>query len=362
MMKKLISWMMFMVFSVATFAQKGVNFEPLTFDEALVKAGTTDKLVFIDCYTSWCGPCKDMINTVFPREKAGEFFNPRFICVKYDMEKDGGPELAKKFDVRAYPTFIILNPDGTVRHKLFGGGEIDEFIERVKEAYDDTKATGLMEAEYEKGNRDKEFLARYARNLWDLHSPEAGKVAGELFQALSDEEKISLAYWFVFENTHFSPEGSEGEKYLLANRDRFRTVIGKEKVDARLCTRLKQKLMLIAYGRDHGTTEKDLDRMKKEMLTLKLGNEKVLLANINIARAVITKDADRLLAVCEKEVTRMPAEDYPYIPLVWTVKEKATPLQARRWIKIGEQLHAKSQSEEYKRKLERYMKDLEREE
>lgn len=49
--------------------------------------------------------------------------NPKFICVKYDMEKGEGPELAKKFGVRAYPTFVILNTDGTVRHKFVGGGE-----------------------------------------------------------------------------------------------------------------------------------------------------------------------------------------------------------------------------------------------
>ena len=44
--------------------------------------------------------------------------NPKFICVKYDMEKGEGPELAKKFGVRAYPTFVILNTDGTVRLSL----------------------------------------------------------------------------------------------------------------------------------------------------------------------------------------------------------------------------------------------------
>ena len=61
--------------------------------EALAKAKAENKLVFMDCYTSWCGPCKYMTETIFPQEKAGEFFNPKFVCVKFDMEKGEGKEL-----------------------------------------------------------------------------------------------------------------------------------------------------------------------------------------------------------------------------------------------------------------------------
>ena len=84
-----------------------------------------------------------MSNTVFPQEKMGDYMNPKFICVKYDMEKGEGPELAKKFGVRAYPTFVILNTDGTVRHKFVGGGEPDRFIERVYWKQNMQKESGI---------------------------------------------------------------------------------------------------------------------------------------------------------------------------------------------------------------------------
>ena len=38
------------------FAQEGVNFRNLTFNEALAQAKAEKKMVFMDCYTSWCGP------------------------------------------------------------------------------------------------------------------------------------------------------------------------------------------------------------------------------------------------------------------------------------------------------------------
>lgn len=76
--------------SLVSFAQDGVNFEHLSFREALDKAKSEQKYVFMDCYTSWCGPCKNMTQNVFPQKKAGDYFNPKFICVKYDMEKERG--------------------------------------------------------------------------------------------------------------------------------------------------------------------------------------------------------------------------------------------------------------------------------
>ena len=131
-MKSLISIVAFLMLSLTAFCQGGVNFEHITFDEALAKAKAENKLVFMDCYTSWCGPCKYMSETIFPQEKAGEFFNPKFVCVKFDMEKGEGPELGKKFGVRAYPTYLILRPDGSVQHKVVGGGDLEGFIARVE--------------------------------------------------------------------------------------------------------------------------------------------------------------------------------------------------------------------------------------
>ena len=67
-------------------AAQGVEFRDLTFGQALEQARTENKLVFMDCYTSWCGPCKNMLKNVFTLPEAGEFMNAHFVCVKYDME------------------------------------------------------------------------------------------------------------------------------------------------------------------------------------------------------------------------------------------------------------------------------------
>ena len=338
-------------------AHVGVNFQDLTFEQAVEKAAKMRKQIFVDCYTSWCGPCKYMSNTVFPQEKMGDYMNPKFICVKYDMEKGEGPELAKKFGVRAYPTFVILNTDGTVRHKFVGGGEPDRFIERVKDAFDDNKATGVLDAKYAEGARDKEFLAKYVESLISMYSPDASKVAAELYGQLTDEEKVSADYWFIFNNPDLAPAGSEAYEYLLANREKFAQNNTEEAVDKRLSSGYQRKLMMIFYGRDKSTTAADLDQMKKEIVGLKLKNEKSLVGQINIAKALLANNPNQLLTVCEKEVNNLSPEEFPF-SIIAGAKEKATPLQINRWKKIGQKLVAKCEDKDMAKQMEQYIESM----
>ncbi len=70
-----------------SFAQ-GINFEhELTFEQALEKAKTEGKIVFMDCYTTWCGPCKKLSAETFTNNEVGEYFNSHFVNLKMDMEK-----------------------------------------------------------------------------------------------------------------------------------------------------------------------------------------------------------------------------------------------------------------------------------
>ena len=313
-------------------AHVGTMFEDLTFEQALAKAQATRSMLFIDCYTSWCGPCRHMAKNVFPLEKVGDFMN-QFICVKYDMEKGEGPELAKKFNVQAYPTFVILNWDGSLRHKLVGSADPDEFMECVKVAFDDEKAFGTLQAKYESGNRDKAFLVRYIQALLDAYDPDAPRVAKELFDSLTDEEKVSGEYWFLFSNDQLAAYGSEFFHYLLANHDKFVASLGAEKVDGYMASLYENKLMLIAIGDDKQATAASVEQLKKEIKALDLADGKNLLAIANIAQAATSGDQDKLLAACEREVKNMPGEKFPVI-LAVIMKDKATPAQIDRWVKV----------------------------
>ncbi len=94
--------------------EKGIRFIEPNWSKALAEAKKQNKLIFLDAYTTWCGPCKLLKKNTFPDSEAGEFFNKNFINVAIDMEKGDGPALSEKFQVTAYPTLIIADGDGNL--------------------------------------------------------------------------------------------------------------------------------------------------------------------------------------------------------------------------------------------------------
>lgn len=89
-----------------------INFYKGDFKTALDEAKKQNKLVFIDAYTSWCGPCKMLSTKTFTDKEVGSYFNEHFINLSVDMEKGEGPNLANKYNVHHYPTLIIADPKG----------------------------------------------------------------------------------------------------------------------------------------------------------------------------------------------------------------------------------------------------------
>lgn len=145
---------------------RGIKFMPneARFSDAISKAQATGKKIFLDCYTSWCGPCKMMARDVFTQQKVGDFMNTRFICIKIDMEKGEGPELAKKFQINAYPTFIVFNSNGEEIGRFLGGSDADKFITNVEKAATDN-SSAEMDSRYAAGERSDDFLYQYLETL-----------------------------------------------------------------------------------------------------------------------------------------------------------------------------------------------------
>ncbi len=92
--------------------EKGITFIEQDWDKALKQAKAEKKLVFLDIYATWCGPCKMLKKNTFTDDKVGDFFNKNFINVSVDGEKGVGPSLAQKFGIQAYPSLIVADGDG----------------------------------------------------------------------------------------------------------------------------------------------------------------------------------------------------------------------------------------------------------
>src|SRR5205085_10762014 len=102
-MKKYIVLFLLVYSSLLTAnAEGGLNLFQGTFNEALAKAKEQNKLLFIDCFTTWCGPCKLMDAHVFTNDSVFNYFNSKFVCYRSDMEKGEGIDIAKRYSIKNY--------------------------------------------------------------------------------------------------------------------------------------------------------------------------------------------------------------------------------------------------------------------
>lgn len=184
-----------------------VSFRDLSLAEALKAAQAEDKLVFVDCYTTWCVPCKKMAEVEFVKPEAGEYFNPKFVSIKINMEKGEGPEVGKNYSVSAYPTFLILKSDGQLQGRLVGSATLDKFIPKVEQAMNEEKGLVWHINQFKAGNRDPQFLRDYMQLLTqNFMRDDLKTVAAELLKGKTGAEIAADKELFAtFEAGGFTP-------------------------------------------------------------------------------------------------------------------------------------------------------------
>lgn len=173
---------------------QGIKFEDGNFASILAKAKKENKLVFVDAYASWCGPCKLMVKNIFPLKNVGDYYNAHFINVKIDMEKGEGIALAKKYNVKAFPTYLFIDGNGEAVHRTLGYVEEKDFIQFATDAGDPNKRLTSLKQQFEKGEKEPGFLKNLAELTIYNDGEFAEKVLNRYFQVkpTMDEEDAQL--------------------------------------------------------------------------------------------------------------------------------------------------------------------------
>lgn len=233
-MKKLFLTMMSLM-TVAVMWAQGVAFEPegTTLEQASAKAKAENKLIFLDAYTQWCGPCKMMARTVFPQEAVGNALNPRFVSIKIDMESAYGAPLAKKLQITAYPTFVIFNADAQEIGRFLGGSNAEEFIKRVEEKSKDNSSSSLQQR-WKNGDRDPQFLKDYLATLTASYKQdEANEVAEAILAGKSETFAADSTLRDIFMMNITNPF-SEAFLYTARNPQALSAQIGERAVEMKI--------------------------------------------------------------------------------------------------------------------------------
>lgn len=164
-MRKLIFSLFFIAILLpATAQESGIRFYHGSWDEAVALAKKEKKKIFIDFFTEWCGPCLNMVLTVFPLPQVGEVYNKNFVCLKIDAEKGEGRELAKKYGIHSYPSYIFVNPKTQeLIHRSGGNKPAADFIADAEGALNPKLSSVYLTEKYKSGKYDSDFLIDYIR-------------------------------------------------------------------------------------------------------------------------------------------------------------------------------------------------------
>src|SRR5688572_10977096 len=130
-MRSYIILLSLLLTTVNLFAQ-GIQFEQGSWSEVKAKAKTEKKPIFVDAYTTWCGPCKKMAKEVFTQQSIGNYFNTTFINYQMDMEKGEGIEFARQWEVNAFPTLLYFDSDGKLAFKAIGAKDENGLLSQAK--------------------------------------------------------------------------------------------------------------------------------------------------------------------------------------------------------------------------------------
>lgn len=218
--------------STALLAQEGINFEGRSeWKAVLAKAAEQNQLVFVDAYTTWCGPCKKMVREVFPEKKVASFYNKNFINYQIDMEKGEGPQLAKEYNVFVYPTLLFVDGQGNLVHRSAGYHDVEEFITLGSTALDPSRRMSNLEARFAEGNRDPEFL----RSFTELRASAFDGSHVPVAEAYMDTQKE----WNTNDNRAFIFQYIEGTDnrffdHLVDHREDYIAQFGQNEVTAKI--------------------------------------------------------------------------------------------------------------------------------
>lgn len=209
-----------------------IAFEHGNFSEIKAKAKKENKLIFVDAFTTWCGPCKQMAKNVFTNDTVADYFNANLVNAKIDMEKGEGLEIAKQYEVQCYPNLLFIDGDGKLVHRIAGYMSPSDFIAEANKAKDPEKRFSYYANNYESNKQNADFLAKYVTAMSST-CLDPGAAIAQYFSLQKEEQLTSKQNWEMIKE-HVNNMNDKEFIYLVANKNKFEELYTAKEVNAKL--------------------------------------------------------------------------------------------------------------------------------
>ncbi|MDE5416924.1 thioredoxin domain-containing protein [Labilibaculum sp. DW002] len=323
----------------------GIQFEHATWQEILLKAKNENKLIFIDAYTTWCGPCKMMAKNVFTDTDVGSLFNQNFVNVKLDMEKEPGLSLKSKLNVTAYPTLIFIDANENIEHKAVGALNKLEFLNFANTTLKGEVNLSDYNTIYEReGVSSYEFLVDYLKVLESAgEKTKLKSVAEKYLNDLNSEKLLEQKNWGLL-NKYIHSIDNKAFQYLLKQRVEFETQFGAKIVGEKIYyTFLRQGNQLcdkLESGKYH-LNAKRKSQFVADLEKFNIKGRAQILAYSNISTARTLENWQKFVSDVSKHlgdglIDKGVMSLYNYaLPIDRATNDKKLRAEAAKWCDMG---------------------------
>ena len=338
--------------TVSPASAQGIQFaEGKTFQQLVDSAKQTGKMLFVDCYTKWCGPCKMMARDVFPSKICGDYINPRFVSAKFDMEEGEGLTIRKQFGVNAYPTMLIINPN-TVKEeaRMVGGSKAEEFIKKLNETLSGESIASMNER-YGKGERDEAFMKIYMDRLAQAYDTK--RLSNVVAEYLKGREDLvftndTLCNYFIY----VTDVNSSAFRYVWKRRAQL-----EEKRGAYVVRNMERAWMTYPYSKyidskhNFALDEAGLNQYLETMKSEGVENPAQIIIDVRLRQAQQAKDYQKLWNLIKNYPKELTLGHAVACNLLKAINEGCTDAKVRKEVSLWAAKRAKAlKNEEAKNK------------
>jgi thioredoxin 1 len=212
-----------------------IAFQEKSWSEILRIAKKENKPVFVDAYTSWCGPCKKMVQDVFADSAVAVYFNDAFINYSINIETPDGKLFDSIFDVSAFPSLLFFGADGKLIFREIGYRSPEKLISLGESAKNNAAfnlMTKKMREGFENGTSDKHALYKYFIVLRDSGRTQDSVAAAIIKKLQPPDLKNDTAFniWLLFDQRM----NSGLLDYFIEQKEWFVSKYGKDGYDHKL--------------------------------------------------------------------------------------------------------------------------------
>jgi thiol-disulfide isomerase/thioredoxin len=319
---------------------RSINFNETPWAEIQALAKRENKLIFLDAYASWCGPCKWMAANIFTNDTVADYYNKTFICAKIDMEKGEGITLSEKYQVRAYPTLLFIDTAGNMVHKKVGSArKIQDYIDMGIKAQDPENRLSATLKKYESGSIDPAFMSLFLGNMEEAYMP-IEEPLRKYFATQKNEDLIKRENWKIiyrFCDNMNSPEFN----YVISHENEFIQRYTKDSVQSMIYQVYSYEVNKLFRTRPFQQAAWDnlIEQIRQSGFSG--ANMVVLDAQFNLLAS--KRDTTKLIELALKEVNPVYWNDYSRLNNVaWQVftmtKDKSILSKAAEWAKRSVEL------------------------